>query len=372
MRYFTCDCSKTGPLEPDSGQHVVLFFENTECLSCRRPVGWCFESRDMLVFDVAPDGRYSSQGRAYVPCANRADGVCNGMIPASQVKGERALCLACHFNDNIPDLSVKDHRELWANLEQAKRRLIYTLDALGLPMPDKQQSPQGLSFHFLADSDAKDHFRTPLTHVSAVFTGHAQGDITINLAEADDVARHRMRINMGEQYRTLLGHFRHEIGHFYWDLLIKTDASRLQRFREVFGNPDLSYQDALDRHYARDPNDQSWQRQFISAYASMHPWEDWAESFAHYLHIIDTLETAREWRLIDLQEYDGLVLPQDNCEGCSATRLFDCWVRFSVKLNALNRSMGLADAYPFVINQPVLNKLHTVHEMLSSARRQRV
>ncbi len=208
MRYFSCDCT-AGDSKP-----VALFFENTHCLSCQRQVGWCFEERDMLVFDQNKDGGFHYKGRDYVPCANRASGVCNAMIPADRIGSEPALCFACHFNDNIPDLTVEGHSELWGNLERAKRRLLFTLDSLKLPMPDKRQSAEGLSFHFMADKDASDHFRTPLTHVAAVFTGHAQGDITINLAEADDVARHRIRVDMGEQYRTLLGHFRHEVGHF--------------------------------------------------------------------------------------------------------------------------------------------------------------
>ena len=361
MRYFSCDCTDM------AGNPVALFFENTQCLSCHRQVGWCYEEKDMLVFDVTDAGAFHYRGREYVPCANRASGVCNAMIPADSITAEPALCFACHFNENIPDLNVAGHSELWGKLEAAKRRLLFTLDSLRLPIPDKHQSEIGLSFHFMADKDASDHFRTPLTHVAAVFTGHAQGDITINLAEADDVARHRMRVDMGEQYRTLLGHFRHEVGHFYWDLLIKSDAALLQRFGEVFGDPDLSYQEALDKHYARDPEDQSWRGEFISAYASMHPWEDWAETFAHYLHIIDTLETAREWDLIDFGEFAGLSLPQDNT-GCDPLRLLDCWGEFSVKLNALNRSMGLADAYPFVINRAVQNKLITVHEVLEAAR----
>ena len=361
MRYFSCDCTA------GDGKPVALFFENTQCLSCQRQVGWCFEERDMLVFDRTKDGGFHYKGRDYVPCANRANGVCNAMIPADSISAEPALCFACHFNDNIPDLTIEGHSELWGNLERAKRRLLFTLDALKLPMPDRRQSREGLSFHFMADRDASDHFRTPLTHVAAVFTGHAQGDITINLAEADDVARHRIRVDMGEQYRTLLGHFRHEVGHFYWDLLVKRDEARLARFREVFGDPNLSYQAALDKHYARDPDDQSWRSQFISAYASMHPWEDWAETFAHYLHIIDTLETARGWDLIDFGKYAGLTLPQD--EGTSdPQRLIDCWGEFSVKLNALNRSMGLADAYPFVINSVVVGKLKCVHSMLDEAR----
>ena len=354
MRYFACDCR----------EGVALFFENTKCLCCHRPVGWCHDTQSLLVFDLTEEGEYFNQDRLYVPCANRKESVCNGMIPADLASETNSLCFSCHFNDNIPSLAVEGHRELWANLEAAKRRLIFTLSELKLPLPDKQQSPEGLSFHFLADGDVSDHFNTPLTHVSAVFTGHAQGDITINLAEADDVARHRMRVDMGEQYRTLLGHFRHEVGHFYWDWLVKPNELLLAEFEQHFGDPNLSYKDALEAHYQRDQNDLSWQPRFISAYASMHPWEDWAETFAHYLHITDTLETAREWQMIALSEYDGLILPQDKTGESDPDALFKCWIRLSVKLNALNRSMGVADAYPFVMTPEVVEKLKFVHKVI--------
>lgn len=354
MRYFACDCD----------DNVALFFENTECLSCHRPVGWCYEFQSVLVFDVTDKGEFLNKERRYIPCANRKESVCNGMIPAELVTDPDELCFACHFNDNIPNLSVEGHRELWGKLEAAKRRLLFTLTQLKLPLPDKKESPKGLTFHFLADGDASDHFHTPLTHVSAVFTGHAQGDITINLAEADDVARHRMRVNMGEQYRTLLGHFRHEVGHFYWDLLIKPSEQLLVEFAKHFGDPNLSYKEALKTHYERDQNDLSWQPSFISAYASMHPWEDWAETFAHYLHIVDTLETAREWQVVSFVEYDGLVLPQDGTGGSDPEVLFKCWIRLSVKLNALNRSMGVPDAYPFVMTSRVIEKLKFVHNVV--------
>lgn len=369
MRRFTCQCQTDQP----------LFFENDRCLSCGREAGWCFQQQDMLVTEATETpGLLQWQTQLYCRCANHAQGACNALVavepgydPATPI-----LCFACHFNQNIPDLSIDGHADLWSNLEQAKRRLLYTLMALDLPLPDKQQSPQGLSFHFLNDKDAADHFRTPLTHMGAVFTGHSQGDITINLAEADDVARHRMRVSMGEQYRTLLGHFRHEIGHFYWDLLIRDNPELLSRFAELFGDPGLSYQAALDAHYQRDPADTSWQTSFISAYATMHPWEDWAETFSHYLHMIDTLETARSWEIrshMGLREETtasvaDMALPQDGPGSYGIGDILDNWLHLSVILNALNRSMGQDDAYPFVVVEPVQEKLAFVHEVLLGAR----
>ncbi|MDF1762398.1 MAG: putative zinc-binding metallopeptidase [Oleibacter sp.] len=370
MRRFTCDCGNAAP----------LFFENFHCVSCNNSVGYCFLEESMKTLKPTQTaGLYLSNDKHYRTCANRQEGVCNGVIEIANEKdmtGKAPLCFACHFNDNIPDLKIPSHIELWRRLEKAKRRLLQSLMALRLPLPDKQQSPEGLSFSFMTDKKASDHFRTPITHSGPVFTGHAQGDITINLAEADDVARHRMREDMGEQYRTLLGHFRHEIGHFYWDVLIRDDAAWLAKFRSLFGDPDLSYQEALERHYHRDPNDTSWQSQYISAYATMHPWEDWAETFAHYLHMIDTIETARSW---GLQSHSGLrsssvpviadmPLPQDANVDVNFELLLENWLHFSVILNALNRSMGTDDAYPFVVVGPVQQKLKMIHELLRAKR----
>ena len=85
----------------------------------------------------------------------------------------------------------------------------------------------------------------------------------------------------------MLGHLRHEIGHYYQPLLV-TDW---ERCRELFGDDREDYGAAMERHYASGPP-ADWPERFVSAYATMHPWEDWAETFAHYLHIRDVLQTA--------------------------------------------------------------------------------
>src|SRR5262249_50270393 len=155
----------------------------------------------------------------------------------------------------------------------AKRRLVYTLLALNLPLVSRQEDREsGLSFEFLADPADPAAPR--------VMTGHAGGVITVNVAEADDAERERRRLQMNEPYRPLLGAFRHEIGHYYWDRLIRGSA-RLAAFRETFGDERADYAEALDRHHAGGPPG-DWQDRFVSAYASSHPWEDWAETWAHY------------------------------------------------------------------------------------------
>ncbi len=99
-----------------------------------------------------------------------------------------------------------------------------------------------------------------------------------------------MRVQMHEPYRTLLGHFRHEVGHYYWDRLI-AETRWQEGYRNLFGDERASYADALDHHYKNGAPD-NWQESSVSAYATMHPWEDWAETWAHYLHMMDAVDTA--------------------------------------------------------------------------------
>jgi hypothetical protein len=250
--------------------------------------------------------------------------------------------------------------EAWGRLETAKRRLLYTLLGLGLPVEPRDASGRGLAFVFARDSEEE-----------RVFTGHADGVVTINAAEADDPTREAVRRDMGEAYRTLLGHCRHEIGHYYWDRLVR-DGPWLERVRARFGDERADYARARERHYASGPP-ADWPSSHVSAYASMHPWEDWAETFAHYLHMVDTLETARSYGLaLRPAPVDGAALP-----GVSARRLdfddFDdlvtAWVPLTLALNSLNRGMGLPDLYPFVLSPDAVRKLQLVHDVIDGATR---
>jgi hypothetical protein len=215
----------------------------------------------------------------------------------------------------------------------------------------------GLAFSFKASTEAE-----------PVFTGHNEGLITINVAEADDPFREKTRQQLGEPYRTLLGHFRHEIGHYYWDRLIRGRC--LEPFRAMFGDETADYAGARKRHYESGPP-ADWTQRFVSAYASMHPWEDWAETFAHYLHIVDTLETARAY---------GLALKPKAASGLPAVAtgrlqfddfddLVSAWFPLTSALNSLNRSMGLADLYPFVLSDAAIAKLRFVHDIVEQAGR---
>jgi hypothetical protein len=200
-----------------------------------------------------------------------------------------AFCAACRHNHVIPNLANTEHHDRWRRLETAKHRLFYTLLKLRLPSTTRPDDPGGLAFDLLADP-AEGTLQPP-----TILTGHDNGLVTINIAEADDAERERRRRQMGEPYRTLLGHFRHEVGHYYWTVLVENDPS-IESFRQVFGDERQDYGQALQAHYANGaPPD--WQTSFVSAYASAHPWEDWAETWAHYLHMVDTLETANAFGL---------------------------------------------------------------------------
>ncbi len=373
MQTFRCSCS----------HKPVLFFENSKCMSCGRLTGFSERLKKVVAFDLTDgEGRYicdADENRVYRKCKNFQEyGVCNGMLCEEEFKSsELGLCYSCHFNHSIPDLSIPANIGHWRKLETAKRRTIYTLQRLSLPIPDRRQDPEnGLLFHFLADRISDDHFREPIPFQPIIYTGHNAGEITINLSEADDVARHRARLSMNERYRTLLGHFRHEIGHFYWDHLIASNPSKLAIFREAFGDERLDYSKALQAHYDSGANKQ-WEQHYISAYASAHPWEDWAETWAHYLHMVDTLETAKCFGVYMESpasdepgtKVDNLNLPQENTisvDGEIATTM-SAWIKFTVMFNSLNRSMGLADAYPFVIGKSVRQKLDVVHSIIRNS-----
>ncbi len=334
----------------------LLYFENTKCERCGYALGFFSSQTDLLTLIALNNQAFSdvrNQGNHYRYCANSQYGTCNWLIP---VPSNDQFCVACKLNETIPDLSKQDHLTQWKNLEIAKHRLVYTLLRLGLPLSSKHEDPEnGLVFNFLAQDDAG----------KKVIMGHDEGLITINLAEADDVKRLALREKLGEPYRTLIGHFRHESGHYYWDRLIKDSREKLQSFRELFGDESVDYGEALKGYYkARPPVD--WINSYVSAYATAHPWKDWAETWAHYLHIIDTLETAYsfglkikpveelEEKLVANYEHDPFIV-------MDFKELIDLWYPLTVTVNSLSRSMGQSDFYPFVIAPSVVEKLNYIH-----------
>ena len=334
-----------------------VFFENSRCLFCQAELG--FIAEELTVGTFKPAATDQTQQRIgtdglYRSCANlKTAGACNWMIPADSAE---SFCPSCRLNHTIPDLSKPRNQQAWLKLETGKRRLLYNLLSLGLPVASKLENPaHGLAFDFLEDTPAgapgDDH----------VFTGHAEGLITINLDEADDPKRENARQLMGEMYRTVLGHFRHEIGHYYWDLLVR-DTPQLEIFRKVFGDERVDYAAALNNHYRQGPP-ANWQQERVSAYAASHPWEDWAETWAHYLHILDTLETAAaEGLIIKDGGKQMTILPPI---GRPFADIAVQWRDVRLLLNGLNRSMGLPDPYPFVLADPVIAKLTLIHNWIA-------
>jgi hypothetical protein len=350
MRTFRCTCG------------ARIFFENTRCLSCGRELGFLPDALTMLPLEAKTPGEFLTPGGAYRKCANYAEhGVCNWMVPVPvpmplpippPSASSNVLCQACQLNHVIPDLSQPQNRALWGEVEKGKRRLVYTLNRLKLPLRSKHDDLEhGLAFDIKADTGS-----------NRVLTGHEDGLITLNLAEADPAEREKMRVAMKERYRTMLGHFRHEIGHYYWDRLVR-DAGHVARFREVFGDESIPYGEALKRHYSAPPAAE-YAESFISAYAAAHPWEDFAETFAHYLHMQDTLETAQDFGLASDLDMRVSVPDVDDFE-----LLMKQWTHLTVALNALNRSMGLPDAYPFAISPRVKNKIEFVHGLVIDSGR---
>lgn len=342
------------------GQRV--FFENTRCDTCGSSLGFVPAERQMIAFSVNEQAaweRIGPSGNAQRPCSNYAiEGVCNWMLDAGD---PAALCISCRTTQIIPALSKPENRGYWQNLEQAKRRLFYTLLALKLPAPNRAVDPvNGVSFQFLED----------ISPAQRVLTGHDDGVITLNIAEADDAQREKMRTSMHEPYRSLLGHFRHESGHYYWDRLIH-NTPWLEECRALFGDERADYAAALQQHYSAPMPD--WHLTFISAYASSHPWEDFAECWAHYLHMVDGLETAAAWGLhLDHAVPQGPALqaaPIDPTAVSIEGSLVEQWLPVSQFTNAMNRSLGLHDSYPFVVRAPVVAKLNFIHKVVGAAAR---
>ena len=356
MRLFTCDACG----------HIV-YFENVRCTQCSHTLAYLPDIQRVSAIEpvegeaglfTALSSAGKKGGQTYRLCGNSLDyGICNWAIPAED---ESPLCECCRFNDVIPDLSKPENLSAWRALEASKRRLFRTLRTLELPIESRAERPEhGLVFAFKEDGPDG----------SKVFTGHNDGEITINIAEADDPFREKLRKQLGEGYRTVLGHFRHEIGHYYWDRLVK-NSPWLTACRALFGDETVDYQESVERHYANPPPS-DWPLHYVSSYATMHPWEDWAETWAHYLHMIDTLETARGYGLVLRPKPIGgtaqTSLKPRNIDFDDFDDLLHGWVPLTVALNSLNRSMGLIDPYPFVLSADVIEKLRFVHDVIEYA-----
>lgn len=342
----------------------AIFFPNTQCLACKAALGYVPERGRVVALEAA-DGGWHIQGEpeagTWRRCANlNTPALCNWLLGTGEADD---FCIACRLNRTIPDLSIAENGERWRKMEIAKHRLVAQLVALGLPVVPKSQDEQrGLAFDFIGvDIEG-----------NPPMTGHANGLITLNIEEADDAHREQMRVQLHEPYRTLLGHFRHEVGHYYWDRLV-ADSEWLEGFRQLFGDERQSYADALDRHYREGPAP-DWPQRCVSAYATMHPWEDWAETWAHYLHMVDAVDTAWGFGMhadnleLDFQPFplEALSDPGDP-DGPAFLAFINAWIELAGMLNELSRAMGQQDFYPFVLPAPAIAKLHFIHRVIQDA-----
>lgn len=335
-----------------------VVFENSICISCGHYLGYSSFHNQMVSLDPNQSewSIPSFNGDTYKYCTNNLHGTCNWLVTPDESSG---FCLACSLNRTIPDLDTSENWERWKQIEFAKHRLVYQLLRLRLPIVSKMANSHiGLCFDFVS-IDNKDNKKT----------GHANGVITILISEADAATREKVKQEMKEHYRTLLGHFRHEVGHYFWDRLVRDNTKALSNFREVFGDDTVSYQDSLQNYYANGPK-QNWQNFYISKYASSHAWEDWAETWSHYLHLMDSLETAYNFGL-----RTAPILQGNNKLNLNANfdpylhqnfgAILETGIPLLYTVNSMNRSMGKDDAYPFVISEPVQRKLKFIHNLLN-------
>ena len=316
-----------------------MFFENTECLRCGQTLGFAPEQLTMVPF---------VEGGAARRCANQALAACNWLVDTAS-GGQRQLCRSCQLTRTRPDDGDLAALVAFADAEAAKRRVLFQLLDLHLPFTSWADQPGGLGYDLLSSNGTR------------VMTGHLDGIVTIDLAESDDPHREQIRQEMGEPYRTMLGHLRHETGHYYWTTLVE-QTGRVDDFRGLFGDERTDYGAALTRHYREGPP-VGWRARHVSAYATMHPWEDWAETFAHYLHIRDTLQTAAAFG-VRIDAPDNLLSsePAVQVDHEPFETILADWLPLTYALNAVNRSMGRDDLYPFVLSPSVVKKLTYVHQ----------
>jgi hypothetical protein len=343
-----------------------IFFRNKLCLACKSPLGYLPDEGQVAALDPGPaQGTWRAEGRGTVLkfCANRdSPAACNWMTDAANTS---SYCIACRLNRTIPNLDDPDNVRYWTKIEIAKRRLVSQLLAFGLPVRSKlEEDPErGLMFDIL---------RSP-PDGPRVMTGHASGLITINAEEADDAQREQIKYALREPYRALVGHFRHEVGHYYWDRLV-WNTQWLAPFRQLFGDERASYAEGLKRNYEQGPP-ADWASSYVSSYATSHPWEDWAETWAHYMHVVDSLGTAMGFGLdaadlqCDIQPFtrDALYAPDDP-QAERLLTLLNAWIEIVTVLNKMARSLGQPDFYPFVMCKPVAAKLHFIHMVIADAR----
>ncbi|WP_028463664.1 putative zinc-binding metallopeptidase [Nocardia sp. 348MFTsu5.1] len=342
MRAFDCpECGGPAPFEAQS------------CPSCQVPLAFHVPSMKLVAI---PGDSVTIDGTRLLRCSNWA-WECNWLVADDSGSGQ---CFAGSFIRARPAGDDTLALERLAQTAKSLRRLLYQLIELELPVEPYYRQGRGLAFDLISSR----------TSGTPVVIGHANGVITIDLAESLDEHRESLRVRLGEPYRTMLGHFRHEVGHYYQSILVE-NGRMIDECRELFGDERASYTDALDRHY-KFGAPEGWEQSYISEYATMHPWEDFAECFAHYLHISDTLDTAAESGLVVQAErvrwnLTADVVPRSNYAGSTIESVLADWQVLAGAFNRINQSMGKRDLYPFTISEPVVRKLEFVHRVVVTA-----
>jgi hypothetical protein len=323
----------------------LVRFESRVCLHCASELG--FDPSRQKLRALTPADPPANLAR----CAQSSRIGCNWLA-----SGEGELCWSCQLTRTRPSDGDGDAIAELAVAEAAKRRLLFALAELELPVTGWYERPGGLGFDLLSSAQTN------------VLTGHSDGIITLDLDETDPAHREQVRVRLGEPYRTVLGHFRHEVGHYFQPILVPAQSSQEARCRELFGDEREDYERSMDRYYkAGAPA--GWEQRFVSAYATMHPWEDWAETFAHYLHIRDALETAASYGVRSdgpsIETADSAPLQSRPAEATKTIRaMLDAWLPLTYALNAVNRSMGIADLYPFVLSSEIEDKLAFIDSLV--------
>ncbi len=361
VRVFNCQCGSP------------IFFRNSFCLACNSPLGYVPTLARLVALAPAENPgtwrAWEIDGPLYRRCANLdTPASCNWLVPVDEEGDHKGFCRACRLNRVIPKLDDPLHPDngaLWGRIEAAKRRLVSALLVMGLPVASREteDTARGLMFDFLRAEEG----------APPVMTGHDDGLITLNIDEADDVQRERARTNMNEPYRTLVGHLRHEVGHYYWDRLV-FNSHWLEPFRALFGDETADYGVSLNAYYQNGPP-ADWRSGFISAYATSHPWEDWAECWAHYMHMSDMVDTASSFGLsldqsrLEFTPFTREMLYQGDHPGADKYLTFiNHWAELTMMMNGMSRAMGQPDLYPFVLVHRVITKLQFIHLVVSEER----
>jgi hypothetical protein len=338
--------------------NAFVAFEAEQCANCQAPLGFHLPSKSML---PVVDGSAIVDGERWVACTQHATLGCNWLAPDGQTSYERGRCLAHSLIRREPAADDTLAREKLVPTAAALRRLVYQLDDIGLPIEPFWRRDGGLAFDLLSSYTTGDR----------VTIGHAGGVITIDLVESLDDYRESMRVRLGEPYRTMLGHFRHEVGHYYQNVLVETGPGAteyLDECRALFGDERASYSDGIARHYEFGAP-AGWDQSFISEYATMHPWEDFAECFAHYLHIADAIDTSREAGMVlraDLVRFSAPrdIVPLESYDDVPIERMLFDWRWMSLFFNRINTAMGKNPLYPFEIPPAVVAKLGFIHRVI--------